>query len=103
MMAEKNFDVSWINAPEGSHSFLRDWGCIESEKAAKMLNDSDPAKVPATIVNRAAKKLKNISTYGRYKNEIDEFIKLVKLSQKDRSRLNLDIKDSWLGSGKLIK
>jgi hypothetical protein len=102
-MAEKNFDQKWINAPEGSTGFLKSWDMLDAKKVAEIINNATPESVSSTLIYRAGKKLKNLPNYHKHKAEIDEFIRLVKLSAKDRKNISLDLKKNWLRKGLLIK
>lgn len=102
MMAEVEFDTAWINAAQNRKGFLKTWGAMDAHKVEKMVNSADPEAVPVALLNRAAKKLRGLPNHDKYKAEIDEFVRLVKMSKKDRSRINLDLRDTWLNNGKLI-
>lgn len=102
-MAENKFSDNWICGRMDRKSFLSSWGVLPSQTVGKIINDATPDGVDPSLLNRTIKKLREISTYSKYKTEIEEFIKLVRLSEKDRDSINLDLKDTWLNKGKLIK
>lgn len=103
MMAEKRFDSKWVRAREGEEGFLKAWSALPAKKAAALVNKADRKLVTAALIKRSETKLKGMENYSKYKENIDEFIRLVRLSSKDRNNINLDIKDTWLNGGKLIK
>lgn len=103
MMAEKNFDNDWICAREDRAGFLKSWKVMSTSRASKIVNDAVAGKVTPTLVKRAQLKLRELDNYDKYKGDIDEFIRLITLSNKDKRNINLDIKDTWLNGGKLIK
>jgi hypothetical protein len=75
---------------------------MDAPNVEKIINEAKPTSVPTALLNRSAKKLKGLPNYNKYKDEIDEFIRLVKMPNKDRSRINLDLKQAWLNKGPLI-
>jgi hypothetical protein len=103
MMAEHRFDPNWVCARVDTKGFLQEWSAMGSSQAAAIVNKADPKLVTAALLKRTENKLKGMDNYTKYKDNIDEFVRLVKLSAKDRSNINLDIKDTWLNGGKLIK
>jgi hypothetical protein len=103
MMAEKNFDNEWICARADRKGFLKSWKVMSTNRAAKIVNDAVAGKVTPTLVKRAELKLRDLHNYSKYKGEVDEFIRLITMSNKDKRNINLDIKDTWLDGGKLIK
>lgn len=102
MMADKDFDDSWICARADRKGFLKSWGALNARQVEKLINDAEPTAVEIALVNRAAKKLRGLDNYSKYKAEIEEFLRLVRLSDKDKANINLDLKDTWLNNGKLI-
>ena len=103
MMADKGFNQEWVSASAtASTGFLKDWLAMGSKRAANIVNKSDPKLVTAALIRRSEGKLTNMPNYEKYKDNIDEFMALVKLSKRDRMNLNLNIKDTWLNGGKLI-
>ena len=103
MMAEKGFDPKWICARADGKGFLKAWKAIGSQRAAKIVNSCDPKMVTLGMIKASHDKLKTMDNYAKYRDDIDEFIRLVTLSDKDKIRINLDIKDTWLDGGKLVK
>lgn len=103
MMAEHRFDPNWICGRADTDSFLKTWSAMGATQAADIVNKADPKLVTAAILKRTEKKLKGMDNYAKYKDNIDEFVTLVKLSDKDRRNINLNIKDTWLNGGKLIR
>lgn len=103
MMAEKGFDPKWICARADGKGFLKAWKAIGSQRAAKIVNTADPKLVTLGMIKSSHDKLKSMDNYSKYQDDITEFIRLVTLSDKDKSRINLNIKDTWLNGGKLVK
>lgn len=103
MMSDEKFAPEWINSPVGKKGFLKKWGALKSATVAKVINEANPEAATIDLINRSAKKLRSLENYSKYKTEIEAFIKLIKLSDKDKKRINLNLKDSWLNKGKLIK
>lgn len=102
LMVDANFDETWVLAAANRKGFLKTWGAMNAREAGKLINDSAPDAINATLINRAAKKLQEMENYPRYKAQIDEFLRLVRLSDNDRKKINLDMKSTWLNNGKLI-
>ena len=102
LMVDVNFDEKWVLAAANRKGFLKTWGAMNANEARKLINNSAPDAINATLINRAAKKLQNLENYTKYKAQIDEFLRLVRLSDKDRKTINLDMKSTWLNNGKLI-
>lgn len=103
MMAEEGFNQSWVCARADSKGFLKSWSAMGAAIAANIVNKADPKLVTQTLINRTSKKLKGMSNYKKYQDNIDEFISLVSMPMADKCNINLDIKDTWLNNGKLIK
>jgi hypothetical protein len=102
-MAHQGFNTNWIGAYEDKEGFLKSWGAMNTEEAKKLLNDSAPDSISGALITRSQKKLRNLPNYDQYEDEIEAFINLIKLSEKDRKHINLNVKENWLSDGKLIK
>ena len=102
LMADNQFNFDWISARADRKGFLKKWGAMNANIAKKIINESNPKAVEAAIINRAETKLKSMENYSKYKSQIDTFLKLVRLSDKDRSSLNLDMKKNWINRGKFV-
>lgn len=102
-MAANGFNTDYISAPGNRKGFLKDWGAMSSDKVSQIINTAKPEGVSPALLSRATKKLRGMGTYRKYKSEIEEFLRLVKLSERDRKNINLDLKETWLNNGPLIK
>jgi hypothetical protein len=102
-MSEKGFDTNWIKPENVDEGFLKHWNARKREEVEDLVNEALPGRVPKTMVNRSVKKLKNLPNYDKYKGEIDEFETLVNMSVRDKKNINLDLKDTWVNNGNLIK
>jgi hypothetical protein len=103
MMAEKRFDPKWVLARADGKGFLKQWKAIGAQRAAKIVNAADPKSVTHDMIKSAHEKMRGMDNYTKYKDEIDEFIRLTRLSEKDKRCINLDIRDTWLNGGNLVK
>lgn len=99
MMAEEGFNSTWINAPDNKKGFLKAWGSMDACKAKNLINKANPEEISKALIIRSSKKLKGLSNYHKYKAEIDEFIQLVQI---ENPKFNLNLKDTWLGKGKMF-
>jgi hypothetical protein len=103
-MSDKDFDSDYISAQSNRAGFLKDWDAIAQEKAAKLVNDSNPDSITNDILVKMEERLKSMSNYKDYQDEIDAFVDLVNISPDDRSKISLDLKKNWLdGHGFLNK
>ncbi len=102
-MADMDFDESYIAAPANRKGFLKDWGAMAKEKAAKLVNDSDPETISDELLDRTKATLRGLHNYQQYKSEIESFIDIINLSKEDQKNVSLDIKDNWVGKGKLVR
>lgn len=103
MIADQGFSNDWISAPGNRKGLLKSWGIMDSRNVERMVNAAQPEKITDDILNRSKTKLQNLSTYDKYRNEIEEFVRVINLSEADRANINLDVKNSWLENGPLIK
>lgn len=102
IIGDNKFDKSFINAPGNQKGFLKTWGISDTREVERLINAADPDRIEDTLIADVVGKLKKMETYETYKAEVDEFIDLVSMSEQDRSKLTLDVKENWLGSGKLF-
>lgn len=101
-MASNKYDTDYIEAPLNKRGFLRDWGALAKDKVAKLLNESDADKIDNDYTQRAADKLKSLENYNQYREEIDAFADIITMSKKDRERINLNMRSTWLEDKQLI-
>lgn len=102
MIANNGFDDKYVAAPGNQKGFLKDWRAMASADVATIVNSSDTTRVSPEMISKLREKFKSMSNYDKYKTEIDTFFDLVKMSEKDRGNLSLDVRENWLGSGKMF-
>lgn len=101
-MADKSFNDEWICARVDRKGFLKSRKVSRIEDVQGAINSADPNTVSTSLLDGVAKKLRSLDNYSKYKAEIDEFLSLVRMTEKDQGRLNLDVRDTWLAKGSLF-
>ncbi len=102
-MADNDFSMDYISAPSNRNGLLKSFGVMAQDKAEKIVNDSNPEAVDESLLEKMKVRLCSLGNYEQYKNEIDSFIDIVTMSEKDRSNISLDVKKNWLEGQSLIK
>lgn len=103
LIAEHGFSTDWVSAPRSRAGLLKAWGALEEKTVEKVINAARPEGATPELITRAEEKLRSLPTYAKYQTAIDEFLSLVKMSEKDSARINLDLKNTWLDNGPVIK
>lgn len=101
-MADKKFDAKWVSAyVRTEKSFLHAMKCMDDGTVQKDLLLSDRNKTEDKIAS-IHKRLVGMSTYKKYKEYIDEFIRITKLTPEQTSKIDLySMRESWLNSKSL--
>lgn len=101
-MADKGFDEGYINASSSNKGFLKEWDVLPQAAAEKLVNESNPDSISPEILDKVETRLKSMSNYDTYRDEIDSFVDLVNITTKDRSNISLDLKKNWLEDNDFI-
>lgn len=98
VMAGKSFALRWVNARfDNKVSFLRDMGCSSDAHVKEILHNSSLTLVSDEDVSSIHTRLKNMSTYEKYKEYIDAFIKYTSVSSTKAASIKFDkFRNNWL-------
>lgn len=80
-----------------------DMSCTKPSKwVAEMLKKSDEKTINKAYVTKLHSKLKTLSTYEGSREYIDGFCDILRISYKELSEWNRDIRNNWLGDRKFL-
>lgn len=103
LMYENKWNHGWISAPCNRKGLLKTLSCSAVSTVEAIVNKSEPEDVSDDALSQSVQKLEGLPNYSKYKEYIDSFIDIISLSKKDRSNINLDLKETWLGGKHFIK
>ena len=84
-----------LNTTEGDN-LISSFDCIDTETVRSLINSAKPASVDTNLIHTIHGKLKNMSTYCIYKNDIDNFIKLCCSTSMPLKTNQLELRESWI-------
>lgn len=103
LIADQKFDPTWISARSTDKGLLKYLGSLEKSELDQIINVADPKSIDSSLLRRGITKLRDLPTYEEYKDEVEAFIDIITVSDKDRKNINLDVKAGWLSGASLIK
>jgi hypothetical protein len=97
-MLDKKFDHKWLCARfDTKVSFLKDMECASDTHVKEVLHSSSPDVVPVDAMASIHGRLKKMSTYPKYKNYIDDFVKYTSCSPEKAAAIKFDkFRENWL-------
>jgi len=102
-MTDKKFRSRWLfGSAANTGTFLRDLSCDSDEEVRKALHDTNRASLTKASVTKFHKKLLALSTYAKYKEDVDLFIRLTLMTAAKARKIDLwKIRENWLGNNPL--
>lgn len=96
-LVDKKFKSTYIRAPQANkNSLLNSLGCLPDEKVLEGLHVDFTKVIDASNASSLCERLTTLTTYSKYKPQIDFFIKLV-LESLDGTKIDFfGMKDAWL-------
>lgn len=91
---ESNYNHNYMLHVSDDNNILRSFSCEDSEIVRNLINKASAKEVSIALVHSIHNKLKRMSNYHRYKEIIDDFIKICCKDPPTENSLNL--KPSWL-------
>lgn len=93
------FEPSWIRGDASRNSFLRAMGAKTDAVVRDTLHKSAPTLVDDATMKTYHARLKGLSTYQKYREHIDMFIRLtsIKPTRLEKSLNYLGAKEAWSG------
>lgn len=77
-------------------SLVNAFNCINTEKVRDIINSANRAAVGTELVHGIHAKLKKMSTYCRYKEEIDNFVSMCCSNSMPLPEAKLELRRSWI-------
>lgn len=93
---DRDLNDKFLLVKNTDDNIYNSFGCLDDERARLVLNNSKITDVSDQMVNSLMAKYKKMSTYHKYKDEIDLFVKLCMSKKHPLSEKYLELRDGWL-------
>lgn len=100
--ADRDFNKSFMLETTAKDNLLKSFNCLDTEKARKLVNEAIKNRVNNDLINNIYSRLKQMTTYDRYKEHIDYFCSICKSSNMPPTSKKLDIREGWFGNTSLL-
>jgi len=94
--SDRDCDAEFMLDTEGDDNLLVSFDCLSTEKIRKTINGAKASSVDTDLIHDIHGKLRNMSTYCIYKDEINALIKFCCSSNMPLPTSKLDLKRGWL-------
>lgn len=91
-------DTEFMMSVTRKNNLQNSFGCEDSEKIRKIINNSKFSDVSTTQVRKQYQKLKDMATYNKYSPQIDEFINICCSKSMPPSKQRLNLKSGWINN-----
>lgn len=93
---DSEFDKDFMLRITNDKNLEKSFKCLDHDKVIELINGSNNSTVNTDLIRQIHGRLKSMSTYNRYKGEINNFIKLCCQKQLPFSGQNLSLKRGWI-------
>jgi len=77
-------------------NIFKSFSCMEHDKARDIINNARVSSVPDKMIIDFHSKYKKMSTYHKYKDEIDLFVRLCCSKKMPINEKYLELRNGWL-------
>ncbi|MCK5016147.1 MAG: hypothetical protein KAS32_03665, partial [Candidatus Peribacteraceae bacterium] len=96
--ADRDYDEDFMLNTNSDENILTSFDCLNTEKVRDTINSAKASSVDTDLIHSIHGKLRQMSTYCMYRDEINMFIKLCCSDNMPLPTNKLDLKRSWLAN-----